>query len=939
MSSAVHPEVDTALLARESVATHAGVVSRDEHDALRAAIRRLATMLGQTLVAHVGPTMLELVEHVRVLAAGATGEQPGTQVEEGEDRGEIAALLADLDAGTAVELARAFSCYFRLANVAEQVHRVRELQRRRDSGDLRRPGLVELLRRVDDEADRAAVEEVLSRLELRPVFTAHPTESSRLSVRGILRQVAEGLTDGASDEDLAGAVDALWQTDEIRPHRPTVVDEAAAISRYLEEIGARTAPRVLQKLQTALDAVGMELPEGARPLRLGCWVGGDRDGNPNVTPQTTLDCLALYARRALDVHLRLVESLGAQLSMSTRIAGVTDELRRSLAGDRRYLPEVHNHYVRGNAGEPYRLKCGMIFARLENTRDRIAAGRHHQEGCDYLGVEEYLRDLGVMDRSLRAHLGGRIADGLLTGAVRAAQVLGLTLAELDVRQHSDVHHDGLAGLYARLGAEAGRYPELDRAEKVALLSGELAADRPLAPRRAALPEVVDFALSTFDAMASAQELHGAESVRTYVISMCRGVDDVLAAVLLAREAGLVDSGSGGETRSTVDFVPLLETATELSRAGELLDGLLREEPYRRIVRARGDVQEVMLGYSDSNKGVGITTSQWEIHRAQRNLRDVASSHGVRLRLFHGRGGSVGRGGGPAAEAVAASPFGVVDGSMKVTEQGEVVSDKYGSPALAAENLELMLAAVLDASLLHRESRVREDVLSRWDAAMDVVSDAASRAYRDLVESPGIWQFFTDATPVAELSLLNVGSRPSRRGTAGTGSLDDLRAIPWVFGWTQTRMVIPGWFGLGSGLRAAREAGLDDVLDEMRQWPFLVNLLGNVEMTLAKTDLRIAGYYVHRLVDPGLHVIFDRIREEHERTLDEVLRLTGDACLLAAHPVLRQTLEVREAYLEPLHHLQVELLSRRRATDAPDPELQRALLVTVNGIAAGLRNTG
>jgi phosphoenolpyruvate carboxylase len=777
------------LLAPDSVAAHAGVVSESGHEALRADIRRLSTMLGQTLVHHGGPELLELVEQVRRLSRVAI--ESG-----GSGEAEITRLLSGLDAGTAVSLARAFSQYFQLANIAEQRHRARELAATHPDGrgPLRR--LMERLAGSADDgadhggADRDEVQAVLARTELRPVFTAHPTESSRQSVLAILRRVADGLDRGASDESLAALVDLLWQTDELRPGKPTVADEARAIGWYMEQLGRHAVPDLLGEFEREVRAAGFALPDGARPLVLGVWVGGDRDGNPNVTPAVTREVLELYSDRALRIHEGLVEELVSELSVSTRVIGVSEELRGSLARDRRALPEVHDRFIRLNAHEPYRLKLCYIQARLAGTRSRIRERGAHRSGLDYLGSQAYVDDLAVLDRSLRGHLGGRIADGTLARALRTARALGLHLAELDVREHSGRHHDALGAVYDALGELEKPYAELDRTERTALLAKELDGGRPLLRRHYGLPAEATDVLATFDLLHDVQHEYGPEVARTYIVSMCQGADDLLAVAVLAREAFMVELHR--DPRSSIDLVPLFETVEELSQAGPLLDELLSVPGYRQQVRNRGDLQEVMLGYSDSNKGAGITTSQWEIHRAQRQLRDIGAKHGVRLRLFHGRGGSVGRGGGPSAEAVASAPFGSVDATMKVTEQGEVVSDKYSLPALAHDNLEIMLAAMLEATLLHQSARWDGATLDRWDEAMTVVSDAAREAYRALVEQPGLPEFFASATPVDELGRLNVGSRPSRRPGRGAPTLDDLRAIPWVFGWTQTRMVVPGW---------------------------------------------------------------------------------------------------------------------------------------------------
>ena len=911
----------------DPVAHSTGVVSESEHESLRADIRRLTTMLGRTLAHHGGPELLELVEEVRRLSRQAP-ESGGA---------EITNLLSGLDTGTSVALSRAFSQYFQLANTAEQLHRSRELRTLRPTEH--RP-LRDLMQRLAEEFPgeaRAEVQTALERLELRPVFTAHPTESSRQSVLRVLRRVGEALDSGADDDEVAALVDLLWQTDEIRPGKPMVSDEASAVGWYLEQLARNTVPQLVGEFEREARAAGFTVPEDARPLVLGSWVGGDRDGNPFVTPQVTREVVALNADRALRIHLQSVERLIDELSISTRVVGVSEELRGSLARDRRVLPEVYDRYIRLNSNEPYRLKLSYVRARLEGTRARIRDGGAHVPGRSYLGSQEYIADLQVLDHSLRAHLGGRIADGALARTLRAAKAFGLHLAELDIREHSGKHHAALGAIYDALGELDKPYAELDRVERTALLGRELEQGRPLVRRHYGLPDEATDILAIFDMLHEVQHQYGSEVCSTYIVSMCQGVDDLLAVTVLAREAYMVELKQN--PRSSVDLVPLFETVEELSQAGPLLDELLSVPGYRQQVRNRGDLQEIMLGYSDSNKLAGITTSQWQIHRAQRQLRDVAAKHGIRLRLFHGRGGSVGRGGGPAGEAVMATPFGTVDATMKLTEQGETISDKYSVPALAHDNLEILLASTLDATLLHTASRVDPETLARFDEAMDHISDNARAAYRHLVDDPGLPDFFSAATPVDELGRLNVGSRPSKRPGKSAPTLDDLRAIPWVFGWTQTRMVVPGWYGFGSGLRAAREAGYGPVLDEMRSWAFFKNLLGNVEMTLAKTDLRIAEFYVCNLVDPSLQHLFDVIRAEHEMTVREVLRLLGTTTLLARHPVLRNTLAVRAGYLEPLHHLQVELLAQRRKVADAEGDLNRALLQTVNGIAAGLRNTG
>ena len=908
----------------------------DGEDALRADIRLLGRLLGETLVRQVGDDLLQLVERVRGFSRGDGAAAAG---------GDLADVLTGADLHTTIALARAFSSYFNLANTAEQVHRAAALDRLRVANG-------SAIRQMADRvaADPEAVKDLRgcgSSIELRPVFTAHPTEVARQSVLTKLRRVGEllelrsrsGPTEhDRIDEHLAEIVDLLWQTDELRRERPTPTEEAGSVLFYLSDLARNVAPGVIDDFVGELGRIGAELPDGATPLRFGSWVGGDRDGNPHVTPEVTEAVLAHQHGIGIELLLAGLDELVTQLSSSTQITGVSEGLAFSMADDAVQLPEVTRRYGRMNAEEPYRLKASFIRERLRNTQRRLAEGRLVPAPDEYADADALLADLRLMRESLLVNRGQLIAEGSLARFIRTVTCFGFQLATLDIREDAERHHVTLAAIFDRLGEIGQPYASLTSGERLRLLGRELESRRPLLGPVPVLHEAAAATFSLFTTLRSVLDRFGSQAVESYVISMTKGADDVLAALVLAREAGLVDVHCGV---ARLGFVPLLETVDELRAAGKILDQLLSDTSYREVVRLRGDVQEVMLGYSDSNKQSGITTSQWEIHRAQRMLRDVAFRHGVLLRLFHGRGGTVGRGGGPTHDAVLAQPFGVVQGPMKLTEQGEVISDKYLLPSLARHNLELALAALTEATVLHRTSRLADDVLARWDRTMDAVSAAAAASYRSLLATEGITDYFRASTPVEELSGLNIGSRPARRAQpAGSEGVGSLRAIPWVFAWTQSRQIVPGWFGVGTGLAAARAAGEGPALAEMYDgWHFFRTFISNVEMVLAKVDLGVARRYVDRLVDPSLHHVFDAITAEYECTVEEVLALSGESALLDRQPVLRRTLEVRDLYLEPISHLQVDFLARWRQSAEPDPLLRRGLLLTINGIAAGLRNTG
>lgn len=940
---------DSDAIAVPTLTSEFPVVGDDPHiDApLRATVRRLSTLLGRTLADQHGQEMLDLVEQVRQLTKEAKSADSEASAQDVQSR------LAELTIEQATALTRAFTQYFLLANAAEQVYRVRALQER-PSDESWMPRTV---RAVHEELGAEGLQEAVDSLDVRLIFTAHPTEASRRAVLTKLRRISDILgvdtEEGSAerrrqDRDLAELIETLWQTDELRRQRPTPQDEARNALYYLRQIFRQTMPEMLDGLREELRAHGADLRSDQVPLRFGSWIGGDRDGNPFVTAEVTRDVLKLQAETSIDLAIEVVSDLILELSVSSELTGVDEQLQQSLAEDLAHESEVDRVQQELYQQEPYRLKLGAMRAKLQATRERIRSGEGHVHGKDYGDSAELQADFDMLRDALRRHGGERAADGALAIAQQVLSASGLNLATLDVREHSEKHHEVLARLFDRVGELDRPYSELSRAERTTVLGRELGSRRPLVGSAITEDEsILDDATRTtynvFREIRDAHRLYGTSVIETYIISMTHGADDVLAAALLAREAGLVSIPGGEENRADIGFVPLLEEVSELRHAGEILDELLSDASYREIVRLRGDRQEVMLGYSDGNKDAGVITSQWEIHQAQRSLRDTAARHGVTLRLFHGRGGSVGRGGGPTYDAILAQPYGVLEGEIKFTEQGEVISDKYMLPSLAKENLDLSLAAVLEGSALHTAPRTPAQTLDRFGEVMQSVSDASFAGYRKLIEDPNLPEYFVSATPVEQLGDLNIGSRPSKRTTSSKG-LDGLRAIPWVFGWTQSRQIVPGWFGAGSGLKAAREAGLEPDLHEMyRNWHFFRTVISNVEMTLAKTDMQIAAHYVHSLVPERLWYLFDLIREEYELAVAEIERLTGVLDLLDNQPILKRTLAVRDRYLDPISYMQVAMLQRARAATARgeelSPELQRALLTTINGVAAGLKNTG
>lgn len=907
----------------------------DPFDSLRRDVTYLGHVLGDTLVEQGGAGLLAVEEEVRALAKArrSTRRGPATEV--------LRSTLGLLDLGTAESVARAFAHYFQLVNLAEQHHRVRR-RRQHAREETAQPGsLVDTLRGLSATVPRPALEGLLERASLELVFTAHPTEAQRRTVLDkhrrladelARRDLAEGLTPRELDEVDAAIreeVTTLWQTDEIRNERPRVGDEVKNTLFYLEEVLHPIVPRFYAALDEAIAAeygAGVRVPSF---LRFGSWVGADMDGNPNVTPEVAVDTALAQATRVLALHVRELSALGDALSQSVRVVPASDELRRSIEVDEARLPNVAKKLRERASSEPYRRKLSLMELRVTATRDALLRSRREgrasaplDPGAGYSRPDELSADLSVLERSLSENRGHRAGLRRVVGLRRQVEVFGFHLARLDVRVPAGWVRDA-----ARSALWLDEEVALDEAQLSRALDGSRVPARPAMDGMRAM-----------EAVGRIRALVGEGGAGSFIMSMARGRDDMLAALVLARIAGLYRPEEGV---AAVSVVPLFETLDDLVRSAEELRAAVAHPAYARYLSLRGGAQEVMIGYSDSNKDAGMLAASFALYRAQKALTEVALEHGIALQIFHGRGGSIGRGGGPSQRAVESLPPGSIDGRFKLTEQGEVIGWKYLLPEIAERNLEQIAGGVLHASLT--TSYPSGDELSRYEARLGVAAEAALGAYRSLVRDPGFIPFFEAVTPLSELSAMPMGSRPARR--SASTRLEDLRAIPWVFAWTQCRLNLPGWYGAGAGLTALlKAAGVDEARRMRERWPFFASTLDAVAVALATADMGVASQYLSLHPDPGsARRLFTRIALDHGRAARAIRTIYGQETLLAHNPTLARSIELRNPYVDPLSFLQVELLRRKREIEArgePVPaDLVRAILLTINGVAAGLRNTG
>jgi phosphoenolpyruvate carboxylase len=915
------------------------VDTEDKDLPLREDIRLLGRILGDTVREQSGEAVFDIVEHIR---------QNSVRFRRDEDiaaRRELADTLNSLPPGEALQIIRAFSFFSHLANIAEDQHHIRRTRAHALTASAPREGTMAYALSRADEAgiSPGGLAAFFTGAMVMPVLTAHPTEVRRKSTIDREMEVADLLAErdrpsltaaelDTNETALRRAVLTLWQTNLLRHTQLRVIDEVANGLSYYDYTFLGELPRFYADLEAELAREDVVLADGLPSfLRIGSWIGGDRDGNPFVTEEVLRAVLRAQSSRALEHYLDELHLLGSELSLDRRLVRVSDALEALAAQS----PDRSAH----RRDEPYRRAITGIAARLTATTqalDHLGVPQHAVGGAPpYADSGELLADLAIIDDSLVANGSAILAEGRLKHLRRAVDVFGFHLAELDLRQNSDVHERSIGEMLSF--AEPGiNYLGLGEAERIRLLLVELGTPRPLTSTF--LPYCAETAgeLAILRATADAHRQYGREAVPHYVISKTTGVSDILETAVLLKEAGLMRPREGV---LDLDIVPLFETIDDLRHCGKVMDELLGLPEYMRLLDCRGRIQEVMLGYSDSNKDGGFLTSGWELYKAELALVEVFRRHEVGLRLFHGRGGSVGRGGGPSYQAILAQPPGAVQGAIRITEQGEVIASKYSNPELGRRNLEILVAATLEATLLQPASA---EPRLEYLEAMEFLSSEAYRAYRGLIyETPGFDRFFRESTVIGEIANLNIGSRPSSR--TSSGHIEDLRAIPWVFSWAQCRLMLPGWYGFGSAVQAWLVAQPSRGMALLRamycDWPFFQMILSNMDMVLAKSDIAIASRYAELVDDTALRdCVFPRLRAEWQNTIDALLRIMEQENLLKSNPLLARSIRNRFPYLDPLNHMQIELLKRYRAGDA-DEDVVTGIHLTINGLAAGLRNSG
>ena len=935
---------------------------------LRHDIHMLGDALGQAIQQHEGTTVFETVEQIRrkckllrtcgeALISASGTEATQIQQEIAALGQEIASIVEGCDLDTTIDVIRAFTIYFHLVNTAEQHHRTRRYNYDAITSSTPLHGslaaLVTFCR--DNNIDATHVQELLDQLSIDLVFTAHPTEATRRSLIIKSRQLTtllkehdhlEGMTPKQRalwQRALASTITILWRTDAVRHVRPKILDEIKMGGYYLDEILYEALPELYAELEQLLRDAYPQYQLTVPPfLRIGTWIGGDQDGNPNVRAGTLLEALRWQRAQVIEHYRSSIQALAQEYSQSLNLSSITRQLQDSLRRDATQMPDYDRELRDQTALEPYRRKLSFMWKRL-GTEDASIA---------YRSAEEVLADLLLIQDSLLADGEQQVAQGQLATLIRQVQVFGFHFAALDVRQHSERHARALAELLKVTGLRQDDYSALTESERIDILTDLLSDPRVLPRHELILSEETRHVLDTFDAIRQAREEFGEKAVTCYIISMARTVSDLLEVQFFCKEAGI----------TRLPIVPLFETIDDLRSCPGIMENIFTQANYRGWLASCDNQQQVMLGYSDSSKDGGILTSSWELYLAQTRLAALGASCGIGITIFHGRGGAIGRGGGPIYEAILGQPPGTVNGRIRITEQGEMLSFKYGLHEIALRNMELVVAGVVQSSIpddLLKTSPLPPQMSQEWQETMQCLSAKAYIHYHQLIyETPEFLRFFEQATPILELDFLNIGSRPARR-TNGH-NIEELRAIPWVFSWMQSRYVLPSWYGVGAALEeylAEDGERLAQLQHMYRSWPFLRAFLDNLQMTLSKADMHIAHHYSLLVDDEALRQrLSTNIAEEYQRTRRMLLQIVGGKALLDTTPVLQRSIRLRNPYVDPLSYFQVALLRRLRAIGGPlvldeteqqhatDRERERAnltyaVLLTINGIAAGLRNTG